>query len=479
MQDLFGKKSIDADMRRCGLLRLLRVYGQERRATTAGRNGADAGKPMLHPLSTLDKTARSIRLDTLVRLRWLAIAGQLAAVLVVNLGFGFPLPMAAVIAIITVAIAMNVVMSTAYPVTHRLSDRSAAAMLGFDVVQLGALLYLTGGLENPFAILFLAPVMISATTLPPRRTLALGGLALVTTTLLAMWHQPLPWSPEQPIRLPPLYVLGVWLAILLGLSFIGIYAWRVAEENRQLGNALAATELILAREQHISQLDGLAAAAAHELGTPLATIALVVKELEKAMAQDDPHREDVLLLKEQTARCRQILGKIATLGGEPSDPLSSVGLRQLIEEVSAPQRPFHVALKVEAAGEGPEPRTPRSPGLIYGLENIIDNAVDFAATSVTIEAAWTAGEVRLTISDDGPGFPTDVLRRLGEPYVTTRKLDERGDGGGLGLGLFIAKTLIERVGATFKAANSLKSGRGAEITLVWRRAAFEQPGANA
>jgi two-component system, sensor histidine kinase RegB len=434
---------------------------------------------MLHRLSASDDTPRSIRLDTLVRLRWLAIAGQFAAVLVVNLGFGFPLPMAAVIAIIAVSVALNLMLRAAFPTNHRLSDRSAAIMLGFDVVQLGGLLYLTGGLENPFAILFLAPVMISATTLPPGRTLALGGLALAATSILALWHQPLPWTPGEQIRLPPLYVLGVWLAILLGLAFIGVYAWRVAEENRQLGAALAATELILAREQHISQLDGLAAAAAHELGTPLATIALVAKELEKAMPSSDPHRDDVMLLKEQAARCRQILSKIATLGTEPSDPLSSIGIKQLIEEVSAPQRPFNVKLVVEARGVGAEPRTQRSPGLIYGLENLVDNAVDFAATAVTIEAQWSQADVTLTISDDGPGFPPDILRRLGEPYVTTRKLDERGDGGGLGLGLFIAKTLIERSGASFNAANGREPGRGAEITLRWRRAAFEQPDGNA
>jgi two-component system, sensor histidine kinase RegB len=430
--------------------------------------------PMLHRLTNAEDSARSIRLDTLVRLRWMAIAGQIAAVLIVAIGFGFPLPMAAVFAIIAASAGLNLLLRAGYPVSHRLTDRSAAALLGFDVVQLGGLLFLTGGLENPFAILFLAPVMISATTLPPGRTLALGALALVATTLLAFWHQPLPWTPGEEIRLPPLYVVGVWLAILLGLTFIGVYAWRVAEESRQLGAALAATELVLAREQHISQLDGLAAAAAHELGTPLATIALVVKEMEKSIGPDDPHRDDILLLREQTARCRQILGKIATLGTEPADPLKSVGLKQLIEEVSAPQRPFHVKLAVEASGVGPEPRTPRSAGLIYGLENLIDNAVDFAATTVTIEADWSPTGVMLRISDDGPGFPPEILRRLGEPYVTTRKLDERGGGGGLGLGLFIAKTLIERSGASFNAANARQLGRGAEITLRWRRAAFEQ-----
>jgi two-component system, sensor histidine kinase RegB len=429
---------------------------------------------MLHPMTDMDGTARSIRLATLIRLRWLAVAGQLAAVLIVSIGFGFPLPIAAVFAIITLSIALNLILSVRFPTAHRLGERSAALLLGFDVLQLWALLFLTGGLENPFAILFLAPVMISATTLPPVRTLALGALALAATSTLALWHQPLPWTPGEEIRLPPLYVLGVWLAILLGLTFIGAYAWRVAEESRQLGNALAATELVLAREQHISQLDGLAAAAAHELGTPLATIALVVKEMERATAAGDPHRDDILLLKEQVARCRTILGKIATLGTEPAEQLRIVGLKQLLEEISAPQRPFHAKLVVEAAGVGTEPRTPRSAGLTYGLENLIDNAVDFAATTVTIRADWSPTRVTLRITDDGPGFPPEILRRLGEPYVTTRRLDERSGGGGLGLGLFIAKTLLERTGASFNAANARAADSGAEITLTWRREQFEQ-----
>jgi two-component system sensor histidine kinase RegB len=194
------------------------------------------------------------------------------------------------------------------------------------------------------------------------------------------------------------------------------------------------------------------------------------------MAPGDPHRDDILLLKDQAARCRQILSKIATLGSEPSDPLQAVGLRQLIEEASAPQRPFHARLAIEAHGDGPEPRMPRSPGILFSLENLVDNAVDFATTTVTIEAGWSASEVWITVSDDGPGFQPEILRRLGEPYVTTRRLDERSEGGGgLGLGLFIAKTLLERSGATFAAANGRTGGRGAEIALRWRRADFETP----
>jgi two-component system sensor histidine kinase RegB len=421
-------------------------------------------------------SARQIRLDTLIKLRWLAIAGQLSTILMVQYGFAFELPMAAMLGIIAVSATLNLALRVQYPPTHRMQAGAAVALLAFDVVQLAALLYLTGGLQNPFALLFLAPVLISATALPAERTMALGFLAMLAATLLANWHQPLPWEPGEELRLPRLYVAGVWLSIMLGLAFIGLYAWRVAEESRQLGDALAATELVLAREQHLSQLDGLAAAAAHELGTPLATIALVARELDRATDAGHPLKEDITLLTEQTRRCRQILGKLATLGTEGGGPMGSAGLRVLIEEVVAPHRSFGRNIEVLYDTEGPEPVRSRSPGLVYGLGNLIDNAVDFATTTVTVRAFWSAEEVGIAIVDDGPGFAPDVLKRLGDPYVTTRPMAERGGdgGGGLGLGLFIAKTLLERSGARFHARNLSGASRGAEVSLRWPRASFEQ-----
>jgi two-component system, sensor histidine kinase RegB len=435
-----------------------------------------------HNILLTSADSRLLRLDTLIRLRWLAVFGQTIAVLTVYFILGLVLPILTAFAIIAISAGLNFALRMHYPTSYRINDQPAAALLAYDVIQLAALLYLTGGLENPFALLFLAPVMISATTLQPSWTFALGCLAMLSASLLAFFHMPLPWPPEQKLSLPNLYLAGLWLALLLGLSFIGIYAWRVAEEARQMRNALSATELVLAREQHLSQLDGLAAAAAHELGTPLATIALVVKELDRALKPSSPHKEDINLLKDQTARCRQILSKITTLGTEPASLLKSVRLRQLMEEVCAPQRPFHVKLVVECEGKDPEPICNRSPGLIYGLENLIDNAVDFALHTVTVQAKWTNDKVSIVILDDGPGFASDILKRIGEPYISTRKLDpiERDNvmpghpgAGGLGLGLFIAKTLLERSGAIFSAENRSHPHQGARISLEWRRVDFE------
>ena len=275
-------------------------------------------------------------------------------------------------------------------------------------------------------------------------------------------------------------MVGVWLSILLMIGYTGVYTWQVAEEARQLSDALAATELVLAREQHLSQLDGLAAAAAHELGTPLSTITLVVREIERTLDPKSPHAEDVKLLSEQTQRCRQILAKITELPtGEPFDrmPLSA-----LIEEAVAPHRNFGVPIGVTLSPDrAAEPVGARNPAIRYGLGNLIENAVDFAHSRVEIFAQWTAEEVSITISDDGPGFAPEVMDRIGAPYVTHRRPGPRGPDGdeeaafGLGLGFFIAKTLLERSGAKLSLINQAPPLHGATVMVTWNRADFERP----
>jgi len=427
--------------------------------------------------SSLDfgRRARRLRVDTLVLLRWLAIAGQSTAVLAVHYGLGFSLPIGLAFAAIAASVWLNIGLRLRYDVNHRLNDGPATILLAYDLLQLSALLYLTGGLQNPFALLFLAPIMISAVSLSVQRTLALVALMITAATFLAVFHLPLPWRPGEELRLPLLYLAGIWLALSLGAAFIAAYAFRVAEEARRLSDALTATELVLTREKHLTQLDGLAAAAAHELGTPLATITLVVKELRRATSDDDPIAEDLALLGQETQRCRAILAKLASLGAEGGDNWQSMSLRQLLEEVAEPSRNFGVDLEIDAAGDAAEPRCARNPGIIYGLGNLIENAVDFASSRVRIEARWTRARIRIEVTDDGPGFSPEVLAKLGEPYVTTRGADRRAksDEGGLGLGFFIAKTLLERSGATVSMNNAEPPATGARIAIVWPRAMFE------
>ena len=432
--------------------------------------------------ASLVRDARHLRLDTFVRLRWLAITGQSAAVVGAQFGLGLALPFGWCFLVIAASSWLNLGLRIRFPASYRLSDDSAALLLAFDIVQLAALLFLTGGLQNPFSLLFLAPVLISATALPPERTLALGLLAVGLATLLALLHRPLPWFADGRLELPFLYVSGVWTAILLGTAFTGVYAWRVAEETRQLAQALAATELVLAREQHLSQLDGLAAAAAHELGTPLGTIMLVTKELLRQLGPTAPPAvaDDLNLLREQVDRCRGILSKLTSLDGDGPGFLETVSFSHLVEELVAPQRAMGIALAVSSQGEGPEPACRRNAGVMFGLANILDNGVDFAESKVIVEARWTLDRVWLEIRDDGPGFSAEVLLRAGEPYVTTRSRDERGQGSdtvgaGLGLGLFIAKTLIERSGAQLHLSNRTGTNSpGAVVRITWPRSAFER-----
>src|SRR5512138_3122136 len=295
------------------------------------------------PAEEAHRTGRSVRLDTLVRLRWLAIIGQTTAVLVVYYGLDFELPVYACLGVIALAVLLNVALRLRFHITQRLEPDRAAWLLAFDIAELAVLLFLTGGLQNPFAFLFLGPVLLSATALPPRFTLILGGFAVVCSTVLVFVHYPLPWDIDDPLQLPPIYMIGVWLCILLAIGYIGVYAWQITEESRQLSDALAATELVLAREQHLSQLDGLAAAAAHELGTPLSTITVVAKELQNALGAASPHAEDVKLLREQAQRCREILGKLSALPADGA-PFQRARLSVLIDEVVAPHRNFGIAL---------------------------------------------------------------------------------------------------------------------------------------
>ncbi|RVA23452.1 HAMP domain-containing histidine kinase [Mesorhizobium sp. M7D.F.Ca.US.004.03.1.1] len=430
---------------------------------------------MINVLRSPDfQQSQRLRLNTLIRLRWLAIVGQSLTVLVVAYGLKFPLPVSLCFALIACSAWMNLFLAFRLPAAHRLTPLAAFGILIFDSLQLAGLLYMTGGLTNPFSLLMTVPVVISATSLPLRLTAILGGLVMSAATFLVFVHLPLPWHEDAPLAMPFIYVAGIWMAVLSSIAFTAIYAFRVAAEARLLANALAATELVLQREQHLSALDGLAAAAAHELGTPLATIALVAKEMEKALGKDPKYGEDVTLLRSQSERCREILKRLTSLSSEGEAHLSRLPLTSLVEEVTAPHRDFGISIKLRPGERiGPEPVGRRNPGVIYGLGNLVENAVDFARKSVTVRWSWDDAAVTFSIIDDGPGFPAEIIDRIGEPYMSTRQGNEAG--GGLGLGLFIAKTLLERSGATLDFRNSSGLGEGAVVQISWPRGVFLNP----
>ena len=425
-----------------------------------------------------------VRLRTLNNLRWLAIGGQSAALFIVYFGFSYRLPLVTCAAAIGISAVLNVALALRYPPSHRLTNREATVYLGFDVLQLAALLYLTGGIVNPFALMFLAPVVIAAATLDLGNTLILGGLAFVSVSVISVVHKPLPWAPGEAIDLPLLYQAGIWASLVIGIGFTSIYAWRIASEGARMSAGLAATQLALSREHRLAALGALATAAAHELGTPLGTIAVVARELERALPENSVEVEDVRLLRAQAERCRAIIARLANPEAAMVGATARLPLGALLDDIAAPYRgeDVEISIEIEASAE-PQPQVWRAPELLHGLGNIIENATDFAKSRVRVQAGFDAMQLRVSVEDDGPGFAPEIFERIGEPYVTSRPGHhaigeseigpgaELGEHEGMGLGFFIAKTLLEQTGGSVKAVNL--DGRGARVSVFWPRGVID------
>ncbi|MBL8548049.1 MAG: ActS/PrrB/RegB family redox-sensitive histidine kinase [Hyphomonadaceae bacterium] len=431
---------------------------------------ADIETRPLAPIPSFWSATSRVRVRTLVLLRWLAIVGQTVAVLFVRYVLDVEFPLEWALAAVGISVAVNLVLTRRSQELAR--EWEAAAQLGYDAVQLAVLLALTGGIQNPFVFLFVAPVAVSATVLRPAVTAMLAALTFACVGVISVWRLPLPWPDGAMFVMPPLYQMGLAAAVLVGLGFTSVYAWRVAAEEERLSIALAAVQAVLAREQTLSALGGLAAAAAHELGTPLATIHLVAKEMARDLAPDDPRAEDLQLLVTQSERCRAILGQLSANRERGDVMIARAPIRSMLEEVISPHEGLGTEIVIDARGDGPL-EVKRMPEIVHALGGIVENAVGFARTRVDIEARWTAEIIEIAIRDDGPGFAHGVLNRLGEPYLTER--DEEGIAGGLGLGFFISKTLLERTGAKLEVRNRRPPQRGALVKAVWPRSAIEAP----
>jgi two-component system sensor histidine kinase RegB len=440
-------------------------------------------------LSFLDSDAPSgwLRLRTLILLRWLAVLGQTMAVLVARFGLGLHIPLLYCALVIGASVVFNLVATATAAGNRRLSEREALLTLLFDLCQLGALLCLTGGLENPFALLIMAPVTIGASVLTLGATATLAVTAVAIISLLALFHVPLRLASGESLVLPEALAVGSWAALIIGTAFLAIYARRVSGETFSMSQALAATQVALTREQQLAALGGVVAAAAHELGTPLATIKVAATELVEELADQPQLQEDALLVRDQAERCSRILRTMGSRGSEDAvvrfAPFSSV-----VEEAALPHahRGIRIIIRVEGARveDGPElqPELARQPEIIQGLRNLIQNAVDFAASTVWIDLEWTDTTLRVAIGDDGPGYPADLIGRIGEPFVRRRAPvpGERPGYEGMGLGLFIAKTLLERSGARLHFGNGTPDetpgpsdfarASGAVVTVTWPRA---------
>lgn len=415
-----------------------------------------------------------LRLRSLVNLRWLAVIGQTLAILTVYFGLGFDLPLLFCAAFILASAGLNVGLHLTRPLQRFATNREAFWQLAYDAVQLIGLVTLTGGWSNPFLILLVAPITVGFAALPPRWSAALVAFAFAGGAMMIFTAWPLPWGGTAPPLLPPVYLFGMATAMFVTIAFTAAYAWRIGQEAQRMGAALTATQGILAREQRLSALGALSAAAAHELGTPLATIQLTAKELARN-AQDPDVRDDAELLVSQAERCRDILKRLSE-EREASDAMHDrVAFGDALEEIAAPLRGLgpDIAIRLAPpAGQAPAdaPVLWRRPEMLYGVGNLIENAVEFADSRVAVEGWWDRGWVGVRIEDDGPGFAPDILSKIGEPYISSRRRGEPG--GGLGLGVFIAITLNERLGGMVNVANGSSLG-GAVVTVVWPRVRVE------
>ncbi len=405
-----------------------------------------------------------VRVQTLVMLRWIAITGQLATIAVVGFYLQFPLPWAALISAIAAAAVLNVGLATLYPRNARLEGREALLHLMFDMAQAGIMLFLTGGLTNPFAVLLLVPITISATLLSARAMLIMMALGLIVLVIEAQMPLPLPWRGA-PVELPEIYHFGVFIAIANGMVFIAGYVWLVSAESRRRAQALVATQAALERESRLSALGALAAAAAHELGGPLGTITLIAHELVEQLGNDPDFGDDVRLLEAEAARSRAILVGIARRA-EAEDPFPLLSIDALLHEVVHGVTPSRVPVAIETA-QAPELRLRRTPELLHGLNNLVSNAVRHAGSKVEILLEASSSEIRLRVSDDGAGFDRELLPHLGEPYLGP----SRSRSGSTGLGIFIATTLLERTGAHLEFGN--RPHGGARVDIRWQRAHIE------
>ncbi|MEL6450914.1 MAG: ActS/PrrB/RegB family redox-sensitive histidine kinase [Pseudomonadota bacterium] len=436
-------------------------------------------------LLTGQQRSNWIRLRTMILLRWVAIVGQLVALTVAQRWYGLQLELGLCYLAVGVSVIGNLIAIFVFPENKRLTETENLAMVMFDVLQLGFLLFLTGGLNNPFALLLLGPVTISAAVLTTRSTVLVGATGIVIVTLLSEYHLPLRTQNGFILRIPELFVFGNWTALVIAICFIGLYSRRVTSEIHSMSDALSATQMALSREQKLTDLGGVVAAAAHELGTPLATIKLASAELIEELSDHPDLREDAALIREQADRCRDILRNMGRAGKDDLH-LRQAPLMTVVQEAAEPHT--HRGKRVaythdpDAGDEIDQPAILRQPEIIHGLRNLVQNAVDFARSTVWIEAHWTQDEITLRIMDDGRGFPPQLLGRIGDPFVRRRRngadRQQRPEYEGMGLGLFIAKTLLERSGAELTFANGTdpyasvtpaSQHVGAIVEVVWPR----------
>ena len=422
--------------------------------------------------STLFRTKENLNLDknTLTILRYIAIFGQFIAVNVVFFYLDLKFPIKASYIIIFIGLLTNFFLQFGVKV-NQLKDTYASLFLLYDLFQLGALLYLTGGILNPFSILMIIPTIVSSTFLSMGTTIILGIITSLLLFIISFTHLPLPGLDSNIFAVPNYYTIGILISILIGLIFLSYFGIRFAGETKKRSEALNKLQEVISKEYELESLGGQAAAAAHSLGTPLATITVVAKELKKEIGNDKEYSKDIDLLISQTKRCSEILKKISKKQIEEDNFLSLIKFEDLLLEIiDSFQETSSKNIELIVDSDTNKISIRRTPEMIYGLRNFIGNAVKFSRSKVKINLKSDQKIIEIKINDDGPGIPEDIIEKIGEPYIKS-KSKELNSNSGLGLGSFLGKTLLERQGAKLVFRRNSDLG-GALVILTWSSNSF-------
>jgi len=417
--------------------------------------------------STLFSLEENLNLDrkTLVILRYIAIFGQFIAINLVYNYLNLTFPVVESYIIIFIGLLTNLYLQFQFK-SNQLKDFYASLFLIYDLIQLSVLLYLTGGILNPFSFLLIVPAIVSSTFLSTGTTIILGGITSILLLLLTYFYLPLP-GLEVEFAFSDFYKSGILVGILIGLIFLSYFGIRFARETKKRSQALNKLQQVIAKEYELESLGGQAAAAAHSLGTPLATISVVATELKKEIGDNKDYSKDIDLLISQTARCSEILKKISKKQIKEDKFISSIKLEDLLHEIiNSFQETSSKTISLISDNDKNKINTKRSPEIIYGLRNFIGNAVKFSKSKVHVVLKSNTENIDVIINDDGPGFPEDVKPILGEPYIKS-KSEEVSLNAGLGLGTFLGKTLLERQWANLSFSQDKKLG-GASVTISWK-----------
>ena len=409
-----------------------------------------------------------VRLKTIILLRSIAVVGQLLTCIIIGNFLFFNLPLIEVYSTIIALALSNLLLFLVYSWNQRLSETTTTIIIAADIIQLAMLIYFTGGLSNPFVMLFIVPIAISIDNLPIRSSIILIILTLISVSILGFYNYPLMQDDTSFLVNPTILNIGIWFSLIVTILFLSFYVGRLTNESREVSRALKVTEELLSNEQNLSSLDGLAAAAAHQLGTPLGTINLIAGELLNNEKLSKEGEDDLKILLKEISRCKNIIGSLGEKSSLDDDIVNKIELHALLEELSEFIRVKGIKTSIIFNEDDTSLKNfniERRSEFLLGLSNIIENAAEFAKENVLMRISSVDDYIELLIEDDGDGFSSEIINRLGDPYVTSRRnTDSLKDG--LGLGFFISKTLFERLGIRMNIYNKSKPEYGAVVSIM-------------